>query len=98
MCRGYIIKWNIETGQNTFFVQLASQITGLSLLCSNNQYLSASTGIRQGEYKDFGLLWVFNVTTDGFIYNDESTYAETIYFVFGDTFLDDSLSLDLPAD
>jgi WD40 repeat protein len=93
---GKIIKWNVETGESTTFAQLPSGISDIYLLGSNNQYLGATTAGSTGQYFDGGSLWVFDVAKSGFDFNTTSTY-DKIYFVFGDTFLDDKLSLDLPA-
>ena len=102
--QGRIIIWDVVKGTQTLFATLASALNDLQLFGSNNQFLGAATNNNcNGNCStvtnyDQGSLWMFNVFNSGFDVNNAKTVtaaAKYIYFVYGDTFLLDSLNLDL---
>jgi len=101
---GHIISWDLTSGTNTTFATLPYKVNDLWVLGDSNQYLGATTSnncngncAKVTNY-DAGSMWLLNLAKPGFNYKDSTTYTSNyIHFVYGDTFLADSLKLDLPA-
>ena len=101
---GRILIWDVTSGTQSTFATLASSVNDLWLLGATNQYLGAATGnncnptctLANNDLYDQGSLWLFNVASPGFDAHTALTASQKfLYFVYGDTFLADALSLDL---
>jgi WD40 repeat protein len=97
---GRVLLWNLNDGTNTVLALLRSKINDIWLL-NNNTQLGIATSNNCGTncgtvpYYDQGSTWILNVadiTSSRFQYNEPTTYTK-LYFVFGATFLANTLDL-----
>ena len=97
---GKVLKWDLTSNLSSTFAQLPYKINDIWLLGSTNQYLGVATSKCDGNcitqpWYDKGSLWLLNVANSGLVFNDPTTYTNRLVYVYGDTSIVDSDSLDL---
>jgi len=97
---GRVLLWNLTDGTTTVLALLSSKVNDMWLL-NNDTQLGVATSNNCGTncgtvtHYDQGSTWILNVadiSTSRFQYNDPTTYSK-LYFVFGATFLANTLDL-----